>query len=200
MDTSAVTEPETAKDRSPSLTGDCTGQSIFIAQHSASSPADSAAIESPGPKEVVTPKAFAENTEPECPFQKQLALQEQQQQQEDMEEGTHSPQSRVSTGFKPRRRRISSSGGKKLLLKKKLSHSNLHGNFQQQNGAQSKEQGSEGNSLASSSLSSAPNTMSTVASEQVIPQFYFPLGKPTAASKQRQRVQSAIVRAEFHAK
>ncbi|KAF9191792.1 Serine/threonine-protein phosphatase 2A regulatory subunit B'' subunit alpha [Haplosporangium sp. Z 11] len=194
MDTSTVAEPETAKDRSPSLTGDSIGQSVFITQHSASPPAESAAIESSGPKEVVTSMAFVEDKEPECPFQKQLVLQEQQQQQQQggVEEGIH-PQSQVNAGFKPRRKRISSSGGKRLPLKKKLSHSNLHGNFQQQKGAQSMQQGSEGNSLDSSSLSSTPNAVPTVQSEQVIPQFYFPLGKPMAASKRRQRVQSVII-------
>lgn len=126
--------------------------------------------------------------EPECPFQKQLALQEQ--------EKTETQQSKVAAGFKSRRKRNNSSGGKKLLLKKKTSLPNLRNSFQQQ---QPLQQATSQTESDGSNLDSPTSASGKVASsDYVIPPFYFPMGKPVAASKRRQRVHSAVVRSLWH--
>ncbi|KAG0342899.1 Serine/threonine-protein phosphatase 2A regulatory subunit B'' subunit alpha [Podila humilis] len=142
-----------------------------------------------------------------CQFQQQLALQEQmaleasQQQQQQLQEvdedqgalGSNNGQHQA--GFKSQRKRISSLGGKKLQLKKKTSLPNLHSSFQQQHRQDSPTLaslmklesgmcfGSEGNAEAAS----VPNE---------IPPFYFPMGKPVAPTKRRQRVQTALSKAK----
>jgi hypothetical protein len=127
--------------------------------------------------------------EPECPFQKQLALQEQ--------EDTETKQSKIAAGFKPRRKRNNSSGGKKLLLKKKTSLPNLRNSFQQQqplHQAAAFQSESDVSNLASPTSASGK----VASSDYVIPPFYFPMGKPVAASKRRQRVHSAVVRSLWY--
>lgn len=123
--------------------------------------------------------------EPECPFQKQLALQEQEE--------TETQQNKIAAGFKARRRRNNSSGGKKLLLKKKTSLPNLRSSFKQQQPLQqavASHSESDGSNLDSPTSASGK----VASSDYVIPPFYFPMGKPVAASKRRQRVHSAVVR------
>ncbi|OAQ29708.1 hypothetical protein K457DRAFT_137586 [Linnemannia elongata AG-77] len=125
--------------------------------------------------------------EPECPFQKQLALQEQEE--------TESQQSMIASGFKARRKRDNSSGGKKLLLKKKTSLPNLRNNFQQQQPlrqATTSRSESDGSNLDSPT----PASGKVASIDYVIPPFYFPMGKPVAASKRRQRVHSAVTKAK----
>ena len=123
--------------------------------------------------------------EPECPFQKQLALQEQEE--------TETQQSKIAAGFKARGKRNSSSGGKKLMLKKKTSLPNLRNSFQQQ---QPLQQAAPFHSESDGSTLDSPTSASSkvASSDYVIPPFYFPMGKPVAASKRRQRVHSAVVR------
>ncbi|KAF9920734.1 Serine/threonine-protein phosphatase 2A regulatory subunit B'' subunit beta [Linnemannia zychae] len=124
--------------------------------------------------------------EPECPFQKQLALQEQVE--------TESKQSKITGGLKSRRKRNDSSGGKRLLLKKKTSLPNLRNSFQQQQMQQQGTSTSESDSATSDSPASATGKASST--EYVIPPFYFPMGKPIAPSKRRQRVHSAVTKAK----
>ncbi|KAG9066301.1 Serine/threonine-protein phosphatase 2A regulatory subunit B'' subunit alpha [Linnemannia hyalina] len=125
--------------------------------------------------------------EPECPFQKQLALQEQEE--------TETQQSKIAAGFKARRKRNDSSGGKKLLLKKMTSLPNLRNSFQQQQPLQqavTSHSESDGSKLDSSTSTSGK----VASSDYVIPPFYFPKGKPVAASKRRHRVHSAVTKAK----
>ncbi|KAG0212552.1 Serine/threonine-protein phosphatase 2A regulatory subunit B'' subunit alpha [Mortierella sp. NVP41] len=127
----------------------------------------------------------------ECPFQKQLALQEQEE--------TEIQQSKIAAEFKPRRKRNNSSGGKKLLLKKKTNLPNLRNSFQQQQQQQSQQQQQATSQSESdgSNLDSPISASGRVASiDYVIPPFYFPKGKPVAASKRRQRVHSAVTKAK----
>ncbi|KAF9120675.1 hypothetical protein BGW39_011186, partial [Mortierella sp. 14UC] len=125
--------------------------------------------------------------EPECPFQKQLALQEQAE--------TETQQDKIAAGFKPNRKRNNSSGGRKLLLKKNTSLPNLRNNFQQQQQQQqaTSHSGGDGSSPDSPTTASGKTAAS---SDYVIPPFYFPMGKPVTASKRRQRVHSAVTRAK----
>lgn len=122
--------------------------------------------------------------EPECPFQKQLALQEQEE--------TETQQSKIAAGFRTRRKRDNSFGGKKLLLKKKTSLPNLRSSFKRQQPLQqavTSHSESDGSNLGSPTSASGKVALS----DYVIPPFYFPMGKPVAASKRRQRVHSAVV-------
>ncbi|KAF9175147.1 hypothetical protein BGX20_007979 [Mortierella sp. AD010] len=102
----------------------------------------------------------------ECPFQQQPTLQEQ-----DDGESQH----RKSNGsFKSHRSQINSSNGKKL-----------HGSFQEQQ-AQQIQLESDGS-----------NTMSSDGpKDYVIPPFYFPMGKPVAATERHQRVCNAVQKAK----
>lgn len=124
-----------------------------------------------------------------CPFQQQLALQEQtvlELEQQQAEEDAKS-NSRLS-GFKSsRRKRTHSTAGNKLQLKKKTSLPNLHSSFQQSR--------QDSPTLASLTRfeSGGVTTTPTTPSASVIPPFYFPLGRPVAATKRRQRVHSAVV-------
>ncbi|KAI8601531.1 hypothetical protein EDD21DRAFT_353596 [Dissophora ornata] len=134
----------------------------------------------------------------ECPFQQQLALQAQEQEEQEQDENDLQLGS-SSSGFKTRRKRINSIGGKKLLLKKKSSLHNLHGSFQQQQ-QQSQQQAqpqfdSNGSNADDSSAASTAKA-SAAPSDYVIPPFYFPMGKPVAATKRRQRVHSAATKAK----
>ncbi|KAF9212782.1 Serine/threonine-protein phosphatase 2A regulatory subunit B'' subunit alpha [Podila verticillata] len=128
-----------------------------------------------------------------CPFQQQLALQEQtalEIEQQQAEEDAKNNHGRLGGSFKSRRKRNSSAGGKKLQLKKKLSLPNLHISFQQSR--QDSPTLMSLKRLESGGLSAT--TPMTPAS--VIPPFYFPLGRPVAATKRRQRVHSAVTKAK----
>ncbi|KAF9954592.1 Serine/threonine-protein phosphatase 2A regulatory subunit B'' subunit beta [Mortierella alpina] len=162
-----------------------------------------------GPSTAAMPAP--EQTSAECPFQKQLVLQEQEQlqiqiqAQEDLD-GLSSQQSKATTvtttttttatageGFKPRRRRNNSSGGKKILLKKKTSAKNLHSNVVhalQQTQSSPKIEDDDGDAEDSPSTSGT-----TTAGDHVIPPFYFPMGRPLTASKRRQKVLNALAKA-----
>lgn len=131
-----------------------------------------------------------------CPFQQQIALQEQtalEIEQQQAEEDAKNNHGRLGGSFKSRRKRNSSAGGKKLQLKKKTSLPNLHSSFQQSR--------QDSPTLASlkrlESFGLSVTTPMTPAS--VIPPFYFPLGRPVAATKRRQRVHSAVVKSPPYA-
>ncbi|KAF8976288.1 Serine/threonine-protein phosphatase 2A regulatory subunit B'' subunit alpha, partial [Entomortierella lignicola] len=120
--------------------------------------------------------------------QQQLALQEL-----DDDESQQNKSSGGSGGsFKSRRKRISSSGGKKLLLKKKSSQQNIHSCLHESQTEQHRVE-TDGPNNDDSPVSSAKLSGST---DYVIPPFYFPMGKPVAATKRRQRVHSAVAKAK----
>ncbi|KAF9989903.1 Serine/threonine-protein phosphatase 2A regulatory subunit B'' subunit alpha [Mortierella antarctica] len=160
--------------------------------------------------------SISDPTSPECPFQKQLALQEQEQlqvgtqAQEDLDD-ISSQQSKTATvtetaiatttttttrgeRLKQRRRRNNSSGGKKILPKKKTSATNLHSNvvqtLQQQKQSSLKAEDDNGSVENATTLSNAPAT-----EDHIIPPFYFPMGRPLTVSKRRQKVLNALAKA-----
>ncbi|KAG0082949.1 Serine/threonine-protein phosphatase 2A regulatory subunit B'' subunit alpha [Podila epicladia] len=140
-------------------------------------------------QQMVEPQVPVEEV---CPFQQQIALQEQtvleiEQQQAEEDAKNHG---RLG-GFKSsRRKRNSSAGGKKLQLKKKTSLPNLHSSFQQSR--QDSPTLTSLKRLESGGLTAIP----TAPIASVIPPFYFPLGRPVAATKRRQRVHSAVTKAK----
>ncbi|CAO3570121.1 unnamed protein product [Mortierella alpina] len=165
-------------------------------------------VQSTGQKVDDETLATADLTSAECPFQKQLAIQEQEErlqqvgtlaqdeissQQPLQQEQTKSITTAAAQGegSKSRRRRNNSSGGKKIRLKKKSSATHLHNSnvvqtVQEKQSAPRAEEEDEGG---------VANAATGAAKDHVIPPFYFPMGRPLTASKRRQKVLSALAKA-----
>ncbi|KAF9201494.1 Serine/threonine-protein phosphatase 2A regulatory subunit B'' subunit alpha, partial [Haplosporangium sp. Z 27] len=139
-------------------------------------------------KDDLTPMVDQTEQHSDLLSQQQLALQELDDDESQQSKGSGGG----GGGFKSRRKRISSSGGKKLLLKKKSSQQNIHSSLHELQTEQHKVE-TDGSNNDDSPVSSAKLSGST---DYVIPPFYFPMGKPVAATKRRQRVHSAVAKAK----